>query len=242
MDIKKEERTSFTEQLYSSDLAEKLVTLAKPIVAKHMKLCLADKTLKYEELGNAYEQRIKQALEVFGNLGIVVSDLEKVITFLELDKNRIVETYSNLEIEEYYNYHLENYVIRLNTIPDILAQLGNIICQWGISDKHCYGTSISSNDKITDNDIKNNFSLLCTEISSIRSIRNKKVHTGKAEIDYLGKALCWEIFPKLGIPLDPIIEEYAKEQKNEAVQNICDEINTVLKIIVDILNQYNSCL
>lgn len=238
----KEEKRSFSEQLFSSDLAVNLVTLAKPIVAEHMKQCLANKSLKYEDLGDAHEQKIKRAVKNYINLGVVVEDLEKVITFLELDKKSVTEIYPNLGTDEYYNYHLENYVIRLNSIPDILAQLGNVICQWGIYEKECYGTSIPNNAKVTDNYIKTNFSTLLSKISSIRSIRNKKIHTGNADIDYFGEALCWDMFTKLGIQLDPLIEEYSNKKKEEAIQGICNEIEEVLKIVVNILNQYNRYL
>lgn len=51
---------------------------------------------------------------------------------MKLDKEKVSQTYPDLSLEEYYNYHLENYVIRINSLPDILAQLGNTICNWGI--------------------------------------------------------------------------------------------------------------
>lgn len=233
---------TFSEQLYTSTLSVKLIQLVKPIVSSHLKQCLADKSLNYDELGDEHEKMLKKSMTIYANLGTVVSDLEKVVVFLRLDKEKVSQTYPNLSLEDYYNYHLENYVIRLNSIPDILAQLGNTICNWGISNKKCYGTVIPDSGKVTNEDIKNKMKLLLSKISSIKTIRNEKIHTGDAEIGYFDKALCWDMLPKLGIPLTPLLEEYSKGKRVEAIDLICNEIINVITIVADILNIYTTYL
>lgn len=195
------EEKTFSDILFKSTLAVKLISLVKPIVSSHLEQCLADKSLNYDELGNEHEKMLKKAIAIYANLGTVVSDLEKVVVFLKLDKEKVSQTYPDLSLEEYYNYHLENYVIRINSLPDILAQLGNTICNWGIPKKKCYGTTIPDSTKVTNEDIKNKMQLLLSKISSIRTIRNEKIHTGDAEIGYFDKSLCWDTLPTLGIPL-----------------------------------------
>lgn len=230
----------FSVKLYSSDLATNLIELVRPILVAHLEQCKADKNLNYDNLGNDREKSLKKALTIYFNLGTTISDLEKVIVFLNLDKDEVSKVYPNLSLEGYYNYHLENYVIRLNIIPDVLAKLGNVICQWGIPERNCYGTFIPNSPRIADENIKEKMTLLLSRISSTRLIRNKKVHTGYAEIDYLGRSLCWDILPTLGIPLTPILKEYSNKKKNEEINLICNEITDILEVVVDILNMYNS--
>lgn len=236
------EEKTFSDILFESTLAPKLITLVKPIVCSHLEQCLADKSLNYDELGDEHEIMLKKSITIYTNLGTVVSDLEKVVVFLRLDKEKVSQTYPNLSLEDYYNYHLENYVIRLNSIPDILAQLGNTICNWGIPNKKCYGTVIPDSSKVPNEDIKNKMKLLLSKISSIKTIRNEKIHTGDAEIGYFDKALCWDTLPKLGISLTPLLEEYTKGKRVEAIDLICDEIIGVITIVVDVLNIYATYL
>lgn len=236
------EEKTFSDILFESTLSSKLITLVKPIVCLHLEQCLADKSLNYGELGDEHEKMLKKSMTIYTNLGTVVSDLEKVVLFLRLDKEKVSQTYPNLSLEDYYNYHLENYVIRLNSIPDILAQLGNTICNWGIPDKKCYGTVIPNSTKVLNEDIKNKMTLLLSKISSIRTIRNEKIHTGDTEIGYFDKALCWDMLPKLGISLTPLLEEYSKGQKVEAIDLIRNEIIGVITIVVDVLNIYATYL
>ena len=231
---------TFSEQLYTSTLSVKLIQLVKPIVSSHLEQYLADKSLNYDELGDENEKKLKKSMTIYANLGTVVSDLEKVVVFLRLDKEKASQTYPNLSLEEYYNYHLENYVIRLNSIPDILAQLGNTICNWGIPNKKCYGTVIPDSSKVPNEDIKNNMALLLSKISSIRTIRNEKIHKGDTEIAYFDKALCWDMLPQLGIHLTPLLEEYSKGKRIEAIDLICNEIIDVITIVVNILNNVSS--
>ena len=54
---------------------------------------------------------LKKAIAIYANLGTVVSDLEKVVVFLKLDKEKVSQTYPDLSLEEYYNYHLETMLL-----------------------------------------------------------------------------------------------------------------------------------
>lgn len=84
--------------------------------------------------------------------------------------------------------------------------------------------------------------LLLSKISSIRTIRNEKVHTGDTEISYFDKALCWDMLPKLGISLTSLLEEYSKGQRVEAIDLICNEIIDVITTVVEVLNIYTTYL
>ena len=83
---------TFSEQLYTSTLSVKLIQLVKPIVSSHLEQCLADKSLNYDELGDENEKKLKKSMTIYANLGTVVSDLEKVVVFLRLDKEKAFQT------------------------------------------------------------------------------------------------------------------------------------------------------
>lgn len=235
-----QEGNSFVDRLYSSTLQMKLVNLAKPIVADHIHKCIEDKTLNYSELGNDGEKKIKNAIAVFTNLQTVIEDLDKVIYFLSMTKEDAQKIYPSISLEDYYNYHLENYVIRVNSIPDVLAGLGNLICGWGINSKSCYGTSIPNSPQIANQDIKDKMSSLLSRTHSIRNIRNKKVHSGSAEIDYFEQATVWDSLKSIGITLTPELEQYSKEKKIEAIEVIKSEINGVLDDVIALLDIMSS--
>lgn len=237
-----QEGNSFVDRLYSSTLPIKLVNLAKPIVTDHLHKCIEDKTLNYDELGNDREKKIKNALVIFTNLQTVIEDLNKVIYFLGATKEDVQKMYPSMSLEDYYNYHLENYVIRVNSIPDVLAGLGNLICGWGINPRSCYGTSIPNSPQIANQDIKDKMNSLLSQTQSIRSIRNKKVHSGSAEIDYFEQATVWDSIESIGIPLTPELEQLSKEKKVEATEVIKNEINGVLDDVIALLDIMSSSL
>lgn len=54
------EEKTFSDILFKSTLAVKLISLVKPIVSSHLEQCLADKSLNYDELGNEHEKCSKR--------------------------------------------------------------------------------------------------------------------------------------------------------------------------------------
>lgn len=237
-----QEKSTFKDYLYSSKLPIQLTTLARPIIASHLEQISENKSLNYDDLGDDREKRIKKAISVFTNLQIVVEDLDKVIYFLSMPKLDVQKLYPLISVEDYYNYHLENYVIRVNSIPDVLAGLGNLICQWGIKDKKCYGTSIPDSPQIDDQRIKEIMNSLLSKTNSIRSIRNKKMHAGSADITYFERATLWDAIESIGISLTSELEELSREKKIEAVKLIKSEIYGVLDDVIDFMDVISSDL
>lgn len=235
METTKEEKT-FADNLHSSKLSPKLVNLAKPIVANHMKQCLEDKSLKYHVIGTEREKCIKKAVECFANLQTIIEDLETVILFLKTDKNDIYKLYPSLTTEDFYNYHLENYIIRINSIPDALAKLGNAICNLKIRKKDCTAFFLLRHKFIKKNNaIKKAMVQLIDKISKIKKMRNAKVHEGSTDIDYFKSVTCLDYINQLGMA-DPLIEEYAQKKKNEVIDSMQNEINDIIKLTVDFLD------
>ena len=74
------------------------------------------------------------------------------------------------------------------------------------------------------------------------SVHSADMQEGDAEIGYFDKSLCWDTLPTLGIPLSPLLEEYSKGKKVEAIDLICDEVVEVINIVAEILNIYDSYL
>lgn len=235
METTKEERT-FTDNLHSSKLSPKLVNLVKPIVANHMKQCLENKSLKYDEIGTNREKRFKKAVECFVNLQTITEDLDKVILFLKTDKDNINKLYPSLTTEDYYNYHLENYIIRINSIPDALAQLGNIVCNLQIKKKNCSAHSFLGGKFVKKNpELKKIMLQLLRRIDAIKKMRNAKIHEGSTDIDYFKSVTSLDYISQIGMA-DPLIEEYALEKKNDIIESMKNEINEVIKFAVNFLD------
>lgn len=235
-----QEENTFKDHLFSSKFPGKLVVLAKPIVADHIKKVTQNNSLKYDELGDDREKLLKNAISVFSNLQKVVEDLDLVIYFLSLNRDDIKKAHPSISIEDYYNYHLENYIIRVNSIPDVLAGLGNIVCRWGIRTKSCYGTTIPNSSNVTNQDIKDKMESLLSKTESIRNIRNKKIHSGNADIAYFDKATLWDSFETIGITLTPELKQLSEDNRVEAIEVIKSEVRGVLDDVVEFMNIISS--
>lgn len=236
---------TFSNLISSSELGKKLVLLSMPIVAEHLKMCLEDRKLDFNSIGNPRERLIRQSVSAYYNLISVASDLDKVIYFLSMERTHILANYPQISIKDYYNYHLQNYLIRINSVPDILVFIGNIICKWGLKRRNCniYGlTGRRNRKKKIDRDILKKIQFISSNIKEIKNKRNSIIHQGYAEIHYFDNSLCWEICPDLGIDLTDDMKEYIENNKVKAINVIKKEIYDILNPTVDILNIYNKKL
>lgn len=98
---------TFSNLISSSELGKKLVLLSMPIVAEHLKMCLEDRKLDFNSIGNPRERLIRQSVSAYYNLISVASDLDKVIYFLSMERTHILANYPQISIKDYYNYHLQ---------------------------------------------------------------------------------------------------------------------------------------
>jgi NDP-sugar pyrophosphorylase family protein len=85
--------------------------------------------LSYNLIGTSNEIKLKRISKYFGFLIAVFEDLELVLGFLRVkERGKFNVIFPELENnKQYYVYHLENYIIRINTVSD-LAILFQKVC------------------------------------------------------------------------------------------------------------------
>ena len=107
------EEKTFSDILFKSTLAVRLINLVKPIVSSHLEQCLADKSLNYDELGDDYKdmtlEEIKEAinaeylkavtslLDKKAALATAERNLEKLAEGTYTDNNYIEDTFANIQ-------------------------------------------------------------------------------------------------------------------------------------------------
>lgn len=100
----------------------------------HLEIALKSSNLDYEAYGAENEKLLKKILHYYSNLFIVLKDLDFALLFLQKERALILKHYPDIESQEnYYNYHFENYYIRLVTLGDLIGRLGNLVYGLGIN-------------------------------------------------------------------------------------------------------------
>ncbi len=197
-----------------------------------------DKT-PFDDLYSTNEKKIQRINDYFNSLITVISDIEKTVIFLRINKETVLNIYPELEYQkEYYKYHFENYIIRINSISDILGKLGNILYETNIIDKKCNGYNFKEKLIQIDKKSANIVEKLLEKISSIKTFRHQKLHTGKTDISYLENILFFDNIEKLtGEKTDPILVEYTENQVSEEIKSIEIEVVEIIKIVNEFLNK-----
>lgn len=228
----------------SSQVAEctwsrNLLSVAVPIASKHLRDALESK-IDYDLLGTNTEKEIKNILYLYDKLITVIMDIEKTLYFISTPPIDNIETNPFLHsTKEFYKYYLENYLIRISSIPDVLAILANDICKWGIAAKRCYGTTIAFNTKeeVVGREVKSAMNDILTKINAIRTKRNEIIHAGDTEIEYFSNIVFWNDFQsKLGLKGEDLLEEWTEAEVKSEVEKMLIEMKDIVTLVVNFLN------
>ena len=160
-----------------------------------------------------------------GCIGTVLDDLDRTFVFLAKDRKLISEHYTELETqEEYYDYHLENFYIRLVTLLDIIGKLGNEVYELGLKKDKISAYVFKDKAKsegfekisiITEDLIK--------KIDEYRKARHSKLHTGESEFKIFRKIFIWEDLMKMiDSEVDPIIIKHTDEEIKKQLDELKD--------------------
>ncbi len=236
-----DDKISFSYKLASSRFAKEYIRITAPIIADHTKIFLEtiDKDIDFNTIGTDKEIKIKEISNYYGLLQTVISDLEKVLLFLRFkNRNKLEEIYPELENQEdYYRYHFENYIIRVNTITDVLGKLGNLIFETGIDIDDCNGYVFKEKIKKTDTNASSIIEKLLIKTKDIKEKRHKKIHTGESEINYLeGIAFFDDIFKIFQQNTDPHLIELTDSNLNQEINKLEQEIFEIIDIVNEFLD------
>ena len=225
------EGTKFELELVKSLLA---------FVPQQIKDALSNNEIKYEDLGNEKQLKLKKILDYFGNLNHVLEDLDKVLIFLKKDRTTILTEFPELENQEaYFNYHYENYYIRLITISDIIGKLGTLIYNLDLNIKKSNAYVFKEKSKKEGYDkISSITDKLIEKLEHLKPGRHQKLHSGKSDLKPLNGIIIWEDLNELiGSNTSPILEEHTNEQIDSEIDNIKTNITEIIEIIKEFLNE-----
>ncbi|WP_066835268.1 Cthe_2314 family HEPN domain-containing protein [Rufibacter ruber] len=221
---------------FEYDLAKALLTF----VPRQFEEALKDSSLEYEKMGTYKERKLKTILHYFTNFYTVLQDLELTLLFLRKERALILEHYSAIESQKtYYNYHFENYFIRLVTLGDIVARLGSTVYGLNIDLKKL--SIYNFKDKIKKEgyyDIAVITDKLIQSLDKLKKERNNKLHSGKADIDLLSGTVIWEDYNKIiGSLTTSSLKNYTDMQVKKAIKNLHKESIAILDIIKELLEK-----
>ena len=131
-------QTNFHEGLNRSLFVRTLFITTQPIYAKHLK-DFANQRIEvhFNAYGTEKEVYLKSIVSFIGLVQSYFEDLEKVVTFLRINKSQLSALYGDkIKPSDYFKYHYDNFVIRILTCIDICGKIGNVVFDLKIEDKY----------------------------------------------------------------------------------------------------------
>lgn len=229
---------TLSDKITENKFAKQLIGVTADITSSHVKLSLQNRSLNYDELGTDNEKLIKKTFDYYYNLTVNVKDLEMVIAFLEIeDRNKIRKVYPKIEKQkDYYNYHVENFIIRIISIADIIGKIGHVVFQTGIKDKRCNGYTFKDKIKNTEALLSSKIEALLEHTKSIKEKRHKLLHEGDKDFTYFYSVVVFEDFTRdMGSNEAILRKGLTEEALKREIKTIKKEINDTVDMIVEIL-------
>lgn len=165
----------------------------------------------------------------------VIQDLEKVISFLKIDTNKILELFPFLKSEkEYYKYHYENYFLRILTIPDLIGKMGNVIFDLNIKEKDCNGYKFKTVYSLLKNQEENiilNIEKILKFTEDLKKDRHLKIHLGKNNPEKLSNLNQQIFFLNVFNSEDDLeFRQRFYDNINDEIENLETEIGELIKL------------
>ncbi|KAA5531887.1 Cthe_2314 family HEPN domain-containing protein [Paenimyroides baculatum] len=186
---------------------------------------------------NEREVRVKKFYELFNQFTTILSDLEKTIIFLRIEDYQVVEkVYSSLEnTQSYYTYFIENYIIRINSLSDVLGKILNLIYNTEIEKANLYLFRIKIQQSYPQ--LNELIIELLEKIKITKEKRHEKLHQGETEFEYLKNVVFWnELYRLLNEPIPESLKEQTKDNLIKMVDQIEQEIIEYVIMCRKILN------
>lgn len=208
------------EYLSGTQFELELTTALLKFVPKHMEECLKNPDLNYEDYGTENEIKIKLILKLYGNISVVLRDIDLTFQFLEKERSEILKHYTFLDSQEtYFKYHYENYFIRIITVLDLLGKLGTVLYNLELNlEKVSAYTFKDKAKKEGFDEISVKVEKITEKLRELKTERHKKLHTGEADIKAFNGVVIWEdINAIIGSDTDEVLKEYTDEKIKEEI-------------------------
>jgi hypothetical protein len=163
------------------------------------------------------------------------------MTFLKVDKSKIFRLYKDdLEIDDYYKYHYDNFVIRIVTSIDVCGKIGNLLYDLKIPEKYSNWHSFTVHPAVRDTLPTKKLNEFSEFLDDFKSQRHKKVHQGQNPKNRFDKIIFWDAINKaIGKPKDThdkILDEHTNEQIEEAIEEIESVISETARHVFEFLD------
>lgn len=217
-----------------------LINAVKVFLEEHIDAALKSDDINYKAFGTPKQVKLKILVQLSGRIGVVLDDIDKTFIFLEKDRKLITRHYSKLEYqEEYYNYHLENYYIRLVSLLDILGRLGNELYSLGLKNEKVSAHTFKERaKKYGHNKISEITAELITKINDFRVARHTKLHTGESDFKIFKNIVIWEdLMKNIGSDVEPLLREYTDKDIKQQLSDLKDFTFEIIQLIESFMNE-----
>lgn len=217
-----------------------LITAVQKFIMEHMDAALKSKDVDYETYGSPKQVKLKLIVQLAGRISTVLGDLDRTFIFLAKDRKLINDHYTTLETQkEYYDYHLENFYIRLATLLDVIGKLGNEVYDLGLKKDKI--SAYVFKDKAKSEGFEKISQItgeLIEKIDEYRKARHSKLHTGESEFKIFRKIVIWEDLMKMiDSEVDPILTEYTDEEIKKQLEELKDFTVEVIQLIENFMDE-----
>jgi|GEM_PF-890625 len=232
-----EEKETFIDIFLKGEFTSIYIEKIVPIITSSFLNCIKNK--KYEDflIHSEKEIRVKNFFNLFNQFNTILSDLEKTIIFLNIENHQQIEkVFPKLEkAEDYYTYFIENYLIRINSLSDVLGKILNLIYKTEIEKANLY---LFRNKIQQDYPALNELILhLSEKIRVTKEKRHEKLHDGTTEFEYFKNIVFWvEIHKLIKEETPEILVDQTQENINKMILTIEHEIIGLIDICREILN------
>lgn len=228
---------TFRDIFLKGEFIEVYIKNLAPVISAYFSRALKTKGYDLFLEDDDREQKIKKVFNCFNQLTNVIDDLETTLIFIKIsDHDKISKTFPEFEdTKTYYNYFIENYIIRINSLSDVLGKLLNLLYMTEMERPNLH----SFRNKIQNEYPELNAMIIAfsERIKVTKDKRHEKLHEGSTEFEYLKSIVFWNdlhIITKVETP--EILKQATQEDLCQMAKNISQEIQEYVILVRDILN------
>lgn len=175
------------------------------------------------ELSEA-DQRIDKTFNRFIILRDHLKDIKSNKGYLNLmDLDEFLKK-NNIEKSEYSRFIYESHQIRVVSTPDIMAKLGNVVCNTGIPRRYCNWNSFIKHKSVKGTECAKILDDFSTTLWADKIERNEIVHVGGYKHSLIESIWSTELDDEQ-IGNDPLLKKYFSKERTESVKKLIEQMN-----------------
>jgi len=237
------------EKIDTSTFARKLIIESKGIFADHLGIFAnpdtRPSTVEYSEYGTVPELRLKHIFNRYDNISNYFEKLILIKSFLNAEDAEEFCKNNSIDEIKYYQYHLENFIIRLVGLLDLCAKLGNEVYNLGLSDRSCNRFTFTNDSQLVGKECITILNEFFVYLDTLVTDRHIIVHAGGYTSSVV-ESIESRIINNDLIEMTELLTEWFSEQKTaeivKLVEEVDDKINHALEFVFNFLDSMESDL